>query len=139
MQPDPKSLIIFCIFLFCGAAMKAGPQGLVDGHLTIVSPKPVGPFRQHAATRGPEAYAKYPLVILTQDGKKEVRRITADENGDYRAELPPGAYILDVKKRDEPARVRAKAQPFAIVSNETVHVNLKVFVGFGPQTAMPNE
>jgi hypothetical protein len=138
MQPDPKSLVIFCIFLFCGAAMKAGPQGLVDGHLTIVSPKPVGPSDNMPRPEAPEAYAKYPLVILTRDGKKEVGRITADENGDYRAELPPGAYILDVKKR-EPARVRAKAQPFAIVSNETVHVNLKVFVGFGPQTAMPNE
>jgi hypothetical protein len=138
MQPDLKSLVIFCIFLFCNATVKAAPQGMVDGHLTIVSPKPAGVSDNMPRPQAPEAYTKYPLSILTQDGKKEVRQITADENGDYRAELPAGAYILDVKRR-EPARIRAQAQPFVIVSNETVHVDLKIFVGFGPQAAMPKE
>jgi hypothetical protein len=44
-------------------------------------------------------YAEYPLIILSQDGKKQVARVTADENGKYRAALPPGDYILDVQGR----------------------------------------
>ena len=138
MESYLKSLVIFLIFLFCSGAIKAGPQGLVDGHLTIVSPKSVDPSDNMPRPEAPGGYAKYPLVILAQDGKKEVRRITADENGDYRAVLTPGTYILDIERR-EPTRIRAKAQTFAIVSDETAHVNLKVFVGFGPQTAMPKE
>jgi hypothetical protein len=133
-----KSLAVFSIFLFCGAAMKAGPQGSVAGHLTIISPKPVDPSDNMPRPKAPGDYAKYPLVILTQDGKKEVARITANENGDYRAELAAGAYILDIERR-EPTRIRAQPQTFAIVSDETVQVNLKIFVGFGPQTAMPKE
>jgi hypothetical protein len=44
----------------------------------------------------PESYAAYPLVILSQEGKKEIARFTADENGNYHAALPPGDYVLDV-------------------------------------------
>jgi hypothetical protein len=36
------------------------------------------------------AALRYPLIILTQDGKKEVARETADESGNYRVALTPG-------------------------------------------------
>jgi len=32
----------------------------------------------------PETYAEYPLIILSQDGKKEIAHVTPDENGKYR-------------------------------------------------------
>ena len=46
-----------------------------------------------------ENYAEYPLIILSRDGKKEIARVTADENGNYRVALPPGDYVLDVQGR----------------------------------------
>jgi hypothetical protein len=33
-----------------------------------------------------------PLIILSPDGKREIMRVTADGNGNYRATLPPGDY-----------------------------------------------
>ena len=77
----------------------------------------------------PETYAGYPLIILSQDGKKEIARVTADESGKYRVALPPGTYILDVKDRVA-KHVRAKPQPFTVVSNQTVRVDMNVFAGF---------
>jgi len=76
----------------------------------------------------PESYAEYPLVVLSQDGKKEVARLTADEDGNYRIALPPGAYILDIQNRAA-KRLRARPQPFTVVSDQTVRVDMNVNTG----------
>jgi hypothetical protein len=55
--------------------------------------------------------------------------VTADENGNYRIALPPGAYILDVQDRAA-KRLRARPQPFTVVSNQTAHVDMNVVIGF---------
>ena len=107
----------------------AVPPGFLEGHLKIVSPRAVEP--SDAVPRpavAPETYAKYPLIILSQDGKKEIARIIPDESGHYGVALPPGAYILDVKDRVA-KRVRAKPQPFTVVSNQTVRVDMNILIG----------
>ena len=75
-----------------------------------------------------QTYAEYPLVILSQDRKKEIARVTADAKGHYHLALPPGEYILDVQDRLR-KHVRAKPQPFTVVSNQTVRVNMDMDTG----------
>ena len=75
-----------------------------------------------------ENYADYPLIVLSQDRKKEVTRVTADGNGNYRAGLPPGDYVLDVQRRPR-GRVRATPQPFTVVSGQTVRVDMDIDTG----------
>ena len=107
----------------------APPQGFMEGDLKIVSPRAVEPSDEMPRSAvAPETYAKYSLIILSQDGEKEIAHVTADENGKYRAALPPGAYILDVKDRVA-KRVRAKPQPFTVVSNQTVRVDMNILIG----------
>ena len=74
-------------------------------------------------------YAGYPLIILSQDGKKEIARVIADANGNYRATLPPGDYILDVERRRPKGHIRAKPKPFKVVSSQTVRVDMDVDAG----------
>jgi hypothetical protein len=76
-----------------------------------------------------ETYVKYPLVVLSQEGEKEIARITADGNGNYRTALTPGNYILDVQDRAA-KRLRAKPQLFTVVSNQTVHIDMSIITGF---------
>ena len=76
-----------------------------------------------------ENYADYPLIILSQDGKQEIARVTADETGKYRVALPPGDYILDVQRRPPKGHIRAKPQPFTVVSNQTVRVDMDIDTG----------
>jgi len=71
-------------------------------------------------------YTEYPLMVLTRDGKKEVTRVTPDRNGNYRVELPPGNYILDVEGH---TRKRPKPRPFTVVSNQTVRVDMDIDTG----------
>jgi hypothetical protein len=127
-----KYLIVGGIFsaLAGTESIKAAPQGFMEGHLKIVSLKAVEPSDEMPRPGvAPETYAEYPLIILSQEGKKEIARVIADENGNYHATLPPGDYVLDVQERAA-KRIHAKPQPFTVVSNQTVRVDLGIFIGF---------
>jgi hypothetical protein len=119
------------LMLAGNASIKAAPQGFMEGHLKIVVIKAVEP--DNTPQPAPETYAEYPLVILSQDGKREIARLTADKSGNYRIPLPPGAYILAVQERPAEERVaeriHANPQPFTVVSNQTVRVDMSIFIG----------
>jgi hypothetical protein len=126
-----KYLVVGCMFLSpvgCIAWNNAAPPGFLQGHLQIVSPKPVELADGEAPTVTAETFAEYPLIVLSQDTNKEVALITADGNGHYRVALPPGTYILDVQDRAR-KHVRAKPQRFTIVSKQTVHVDMDIDTG----------
>ena len=76
----------------------------------------------------PQSYAEYPLIVLSQEDKKEIARVTADEKGNYRVALAPGNYVLDIQDRVA-KHVRAAPRPFTLVSNQTVHVDMNIVIG----------
>ena len=100
----------------------------MEGHLKILSPKEVELADGDTPAVTSETYAEYPLIIVSRDRKKEIARVTANRNGNYRVELPPGDYVLDVQGR-APGHVRAKPQPFRVVSNQTVRVDMDIDTG----------
>ena len=118
-----KYLIPVCISVVAGMATEL--PGFVEGHLKIISPREVEVANGTPASITAESYAEYPLIILSKDGKNEVARITADENGKYRVVLPPGDYVLKVQEPTR-TRVRCKPQQFTIVSNQTVRVDMDI-------------
>ena len=119
------------LMLAGNASIKAASQGFMEGHLKIVVIRAVEP--DNMPQPATETYAEYPLIILSQDGKREIARLTADKSGNYRIPLPPGAYILAVQERpaEERAaeRINANPQPFTVVSNQTVRVDIGIFIG----------
>ena len=121
-----RNLIVGSIFLALAgsAALSDGlPSGVMEGHLKILSRNPVDLGDENATTITAENYDDYPLLILSRDGQKEIARITADENGNYRVVLPPGDYVLKVQERTR-THLRCKPQQFTIVSNQTVRVDM---------------
>ena len=134
MSSIPKFLAAACIFLMLAglagiASINAAPQGFMEGHLKIVAPGPVEPDAMPRPEVPPQSYAEYPLIIKSQDGKKEIARVTPDQSGNYRIALPPGSYILDVEHRVG-KRIGAKPQPFTVISGQSVHVDLNIFVTY---------
>jgi len=127
------NLILGGIFLVLATSTASGaalPTGTMEGHLKIVLPRAVEPSdAMPRLTVAPETYAKYPLIVFSADGKREIARVTADVNGNYRVALPPGAYFLDVQDRTA-RRLRARPQPFTVVSDQTVRVDMNVVIGF---------
>ncbi len=126
-----KYLVSAGVFLLLAGSplIDAAPPGFVEGHLKIVSPKEVELADETPSKITAENYAEYPLIILSRDGKKEIARVTADKNGIYRVALPSGDYILDVQGRQPKGHVRAAPQPFTIVSNQTVHLDISIDTG----------
>jgi len=122
-----KCLIAVCIFSVV-AGMATEPPGFVEGHLKILSLREVELADGNAPAITAENYAEYPLIILSHDGKKEIARVTADGNGNYRTALPPGDYVLDVQRRAR-GHVRAKPQRFTVVSDQTVRVDMDIDTG----------
>jgi len=131
MSSPPKYLIPSCVFfLLAGtASIDAAPTGFLEGHLKIISPREVELADQTPSEPAAVHYADYPLIILSRDGRTEIARVTADENGNYRVALPAGDYILDVQGRRPKGHIRAKPQPFTVVANQTVRVDKAIDTG----------
>ena len=131
MSSIHNSVAAACIFVMLTgtASLKAAPQGFVEGHLKIVVIRAVE--ADDMPETAPETYAEYPLVVLNQDGKGEIARLTADKSGNYRVALPPGAYILQAQERGEERveRIHANPQPFTVIPNQTVRVDMTIFIG----------
>jgi len=127
-----KNLIAGCIFVVLlggTAASDAVPPGFVEGHLKIIPPTPPVELADgNTPAVSAETYSEYPLIILNREEKKEITRVTADRNGNYRVLLPPGDYVLDVEGRAR-KHVRAKPQLFTVVSNQTVRVDMDLDMG----------
>jgi len=126
-----KCLLVSCLFLNSlgySAAAQAVAPGVLQGQLHIVSSKTVDLANGNVPSFTAETYAEYPLVVLSQDGKKEIAKVTADRSGHYRLVLPPGVYVLDVQDRER-KHVRAKPQKFEVVSNRTVRIDMEMDTG----------
>jgi hypothetical protein len=126
-----KFLISACLFLVSIACLASDNTalGFLEGHLKILAFKDVELAEGNPPKFSAGNYAEYPLIILSQDGKKEIARVTADENGKYRIALAAGDYILDVQGRRPKGHVRAKPQPFTVASNQTAHVDMTIDTG----------
>ncbi len=125
-----RHLISSCLFLVaiaCWASDNTAP-GFLEGHLRILAFKDVELAEGNPPKFSGGNYVEYPLTILSGDGKKEIARVTPDENGKYRIALPPGAYVLDVQDRQR-KHVRGKPQPFTIASNQTIRVDMDIDTG----------
>jgi hypothetical protein len=120
----------FVIFIVAGMAwIEGAPPGFLEGHLKIIFGMAMGESDEMPRAQGaPQSYARYPLIVLSQEDKKEIARVTADQSGNYRLALAPGNYVLDIQDRVA-KRIRAAPRPFTVVSNQTVHVDMNILIG----------
>jgi len=124
-------LIAACVFLIsvgCLASDNAAP-GFLEGSLKILASKDVELAGESPSKFAGGNYAEYPLIILSQDGKKEIARVTTGETGKFRVALPPGDYILDVQGRRPKGHVRANPQRFTIASAQVAHIDMYIDTG----------
>lgn len=76
-------------------AMPAVLQGKVSiGPLSPVEPAP----GKAPATLPAELFTSRSMDIFQPDGKTLVKNISFNPDGTYKVELPPGTYVIDLKK-----------------------------------------
>lgn len=120
--------LLFLLAIECLASDPNQATGVLQGHMTVISLETVKPAEGSVPTVTPQTYLDYPLVVLSSNGKQQLAVITADSQGNYRVELPPGAYVLDIQDRLR-KHVRAKPVSFTIISNQTARVNMEMDTG----------
>ena len=121
---------VSAVFLLASSALvTAAEQGFVEGHMKIIFGMAVRESDEMPRAEGaPQSYAEYPLIVLSQEDKKEIARVPVDQSGNYRVALPPGNYVLDIQDRVA-KHIRAAPRPFTVVSNQTVHVDMNILHG----------
>jgi hypothetical protein len=126
-----KTLLITClVFSLVGTALTDTPKpGHVKGHVRIVSRSEVNLADGAAIPITAETYAEYPLIVLTEDGKREIARVIPDANGNYQVAIPPGDYIMDVQGRRPKGHARAKRQSFIVTADQTTRVDMEIDPG----------
>jgi hypothetical protein len=122
----PRALLTLA--LACSASVPAAPPGILEGHLKIYSPREVDLADGHSPAKMTEDYSAYPLLVLSRDREKQVARIVADGDGNYRVALPPGDYVLDAEGRAR-GHLRTKPLPFSVVSRQTVRIDMDIDTG----------
>lgn len=130
MLPIPRILIRFfvSVILVSATLIEAAAPGFLEGHLKVISSKEVELTDETPSKMTAESYVDYRLVILSREKQIEVAHVTADESGNFRISLPPGDYVLDVQDRKR-RHVRATPQPFTIIANQTVRVDMAIDTG----------
>lgn len=85
------------LFLLLVGACSVVPQemGTLEGHVAM-SMAPVQREGLLVPTPAPEAYAVRQIVLLGQNGRREVARVQIGPQGNYRVQLPAGSYVLDI-------------------------------------------
>jgi hypothetical protein len=75
-----KNLVVGSIFLVFASSITSNaglPSATMEGHLKIISPRAVEPSdNMPRPAAAPEVYAKYSLIILSEEGQKEIARVT---------------------------------------------------------------
>jgi hypothetical protein len=128
MAEYPIAVCIFLIVIGSARSSHSAEPGFLQGHLQITSLNAVEPADASPEKGSADYYAAYPLLILSKDGKREIRQVTADKDGNYRVSLPPGEYVLDAKGRS-PKRIRARPKKFTVISNHTVRLDFDLDTG----------
>ena len=128
-----RFLILMALTTVVGLSLAANESyaaspGFLEGDVKIVTSRGANLAEDNQSSPPNINYAEYPIVVLDKEGREEITRITADENGHYRVSLPPGQYVLSLKARARKS-LSAPQQPFTVVSQQTVHVDLQIRVG----------
>ena len=113
---------------FYVSAVADPPVGFLEGRLKIVSIKEVELAGARPSKPQVGNYADFPLVVLNRATQQQVARITPDQNGAYKLELPAGDYTLNID-RSRGGNYRVNPQSFTVSPQKTVRVDMEIDTG----------
>jgi hypothetical protein len=120
------------LFIVASLAVACRPRvvqvGVLQGEVNIGPLVPAIREGQSEPTPSPEMYAARQIVIYAAAGGKEIQRVPIDATGNYRVELPVGAYIIDINRIGIDSADRLPTQ-VEIKSGETVILDVSIETG----------
>ena len=93
-----RGLLVSLTLLAAACTVPIQGGGTLEGHVTIGPLVPAVREGEPEPTPDPEVYAARQIVVYAQDGRTEIERVQIDSDGNYRVELPPGDYVVDINR-----------------------------------------
>ena len=113
------------------SAVTPAEAGFLEGNLSIHSEKGVDLADKPSPSPEQTSYKEYRLAVFSKDHRTEVAEVSIDEHGHYHLSLPPGDYVLDLKRKGR-NRFLATPHSFTITSQQTARVNMEIDTPFPP-------
>jgi hypothetical protein len=139
MRPDKRTKAIdakrsiYVLLFLAGLALylsacRAGPEGILEGVVTVGPLVPVERAGAPTPTPPPEVFTSRALDVFKGDGTTLVKRVPFQADGTYRVELLPGTYVVDI---EHTGIDRAAGLPARVVirSNEDTRLDVDIDTG----------
>jgi hypothetical protein len=124
------SLFLALTILFAtGCSTVSQVHGTLAGHVDIGPLQPVERVGEPQPTPSPEMYAAWRIVVLSQDGKREIARTEIDSRGNYQVIIPAGKYMVTAKPTSGVGLGGQRVQPVEVFSGETTQLDVSIDTG----------
>jgi hypothetical protein len=125
-------LIVFLlVIVFMSAGCSNGNQasGTLTGHVDIGPLQPISRVGQPEPTPSPEMYAAWQIVVLAENGKREIARAGINSKGNYQIQLPAGKYNVTAKPVNGAGVGGQQEHSVGINKGETIHLDISIDTG----------
>ncbi|MGA2503413.1 MAG: hypothetical protein ABSG01_04915 [Anaerolineales bacterium] len=117
------------IGLAAGCSSSGQSSGTLIGHVDIGPLQPVERIGVPQPTPSPSMYAAWQIVILSEDGKREIARTEIDSKGDYQISIPVGKYMVTAKPISGGGLGGQQVQPMEIIKVKITHFDISIDTG----------
>lgn len=91
-----RFLIVIGVLLLGACVPLPKEMGVLTGEVTIGPLQPVVRVGVPEPTPAPEVFAARKILVLSQNGRREIARVSIDPDGTYSVLLPVGRYQVDI-------------------------------------------
>jgi hypothetical protein len=120
------ALTILCV-MGCSSGSQA--SGTLTGHVDIGPLQPVERVGVPQPTPSPAMYAAWRIVVLSQDGKREIARGEIDSSGHYQIKLLDGKYMVTAKPVNGAGLGGQQVVPVQIIKGEATQLDISIDTG----------
>ncbi|MGZ6346039.1 MAG: hypothetical protein ACXWNC_00510 [Anaerolineales bacterium] len=124
------NLILFLTFvLTAGCSSGIQESGTLTGHVDIGPLQPVQRVGEPQPTPSPAMYAAWRIVVLSEDGKREIADGEIDSSGQYQIKLTIGKYMVTARPVNGAGLGGQQVKPVEILMGKTIHLDISIDTG----------
>jgi hypothetical protein len=129
MRFQTSLFLALTILFVMGCSSGSQASGTLTGHVDIGPLQPVERVGVPQPTPSPAMYAAWRIVVLSQDGKREIARGEIDSSGHYQIKLLDGKYMVTAKPVNGAGLGGQQVVPVQIIKGEATQLDISIDTG----------
>ena len=129
MRFQTNLFLALTILFVMGCSSGSQASGTLTGHVDIGPLQPVERVGVPQPTPSPAMYAAWRIVVLSEDGKREIARGEIDSSGQYQIKLPDGKYMVTARPINGAGLGGLQVHPVEILTGKTTQLDISIDTG----------